>query len=225
MDTRGSSEHAPGGGLLPYWTYVPEKLQYLQNWASKYGLRGLTVSFGQAPPLPSKAELVELGTAYETIARRGNVSAITQWCLSIDPQTPPIEAREEIRGLLLLFEQLGDRGLSPFLDGQVRFIPFDSPLFDWSVLPLALQEWEPWLKKFESLRTEHDLYEYVQNATLEQVRELAALKALIDRNGPSLLAWCEANNVRGNPAKHEAFQAEWLFILADLVKSREAIEG
>jgi len=169
--------------------------------------------------LASKAELVELRTAYEAIATRGHGLAITQWCLSIPAKTPAREASEEVRGLLLLFERLAERDLSPFTDGRVRYVPPESPPLDWSKLPDSLREWLPWLKKFGE-SSEFELYEYVQDATEEQLRELATLKELMDRDGETLFAWCEANNIEGNPAEYEAFQAEWLYVLVDFAKSR-----
>ncbi len=217
-----NSELSDDSGSLPFWQHLPVEFQYLQKWAARFGLRGLTVYFGKQPPLKtlaSKEELVELRTAYETIARREDGSIISQWCHSIRTHTPETEAREHVRGLLLLFERLAERGLSPFTDGRVRFVyPEPIPL-DWGKLPVSLRGWLPWLKKFGE-SSEFELYEYVQVATEEQVRELAALKELMDRDGETLFAWCRANNVEGNPAEDEAFQAEWLYVLVDFAKAR-----
>lgn len=218
----GNSALSSDNGSFSIWKHLPAEFQYLQNWAARFGLRGLTVHFGQQPPLEtlaSKAELVELRTAYETIARREDGPGISQWCLSIRAETPENEAKEHVRGLLLLFERLADRGLSPFTDGRVRFVSPEPTPLDWGKLPVSLREWLPWLRKFGET-SEAELYEYVQAATEEQVRELAALKELLDRNGQPLAAWCQANFVKGNPARHQAFQAEWLFALVDFARAR-----
>lgn len=207
---------------MSFWDHVPQTFQYLRVWASRYGLRGLTVYFGRQPPLEklaSRGELVELRAAYEIIAERGDAAAISAWCLSVRAGTAANEAKEHIRGLLLLFERLADRGLPPFTDGRVRFISPEPQPFDWSVLPAHLRQFEPWLKKFEEFG-EYDLYQYVQHANESQVRELAALKELLDHDNESLSEWCATNNRKGNPAKHEAFQAEWLFVLVDFAESR-----
>ena len=205
------------------WRHVPDAFQYVQAWASKFGLRGLTVYFGEQPPLEKLAspeELSELRAAYEEIASRNDAAAISAWCLSIRPQTPANEPKEHIRGLLLLFEKLSDRGLAPFSDGRVRFHGEEPRVFDWSVLPEHLREFEPWLKRFEALRMEHDCYLYAQDASDEQLRELAQLKALLDRDRQALIHWCESSNANGNPAKSEAFQARWLFLLVDFAEPR-----
>jgi hypothetical protein len=205
------------------WREVPESFRYLKGWASKYGLRGLTVHFGKQPPLEklaSSGEMAELRTAYGEIARRDDTSAISEWCLSIRPETPANEAKEHIRGLLLLFERLADRGVPPFADGRVKFLRPEPRQFDWSVLPPSLELFKQWLKRFEELRTEHDLFEYLQNASETQLYELAELRKLINRDGNRLLEWCEAHVLRGDPAEYEAFQAEWLFLLVDFAKSR-----
>jgi hypothetical protein len=76
-----------------------------------------------------------------------------------------------------------------------------------------------WLRKFGE-SSEAELYEYVQAANEEQVRELATLKELLDRYGEPLAEWCQANFVDGNPGENEAFQAEWLFVLVDFAKAR-----
>lgn len=204
------------------FSFLPDEFQYLQKWAAKFGLRGLTVYFGKQPPLKtlaSKEDLVELRAAYEAIASRDDGPKITQWCLSIRAETPEVEAREKVRGLLLLFERLADRGLSPFTDGKVRYVPPDPNPLDWGKLPPSLQRWLPWLKKFgEFSEAEH--YEYVQAANEEQVRELAVLKQLLDRDGQPLFAWCQANFVDDNPAENEAFQAMWLPVLVDFAKEK-----
>ena len=207
------------------WNHIPKSLRYVKAWASKYGVRGLTVYFERKPPLAkwaSKDELVELRSAYETIVQRRDADAIAAWCLTIKSDHPANEVKEHVRGLLLLFERIGEYDLSPFNDGKVRFVSPDPPPFDWSVIPSHLEQWKPWLEKFEDLRTEHDLYEYVERANHIQLRELRSLKELIDRDRQALIDWCVANNVKGNPAKRAAFQAEWLFLLVDFAKSRLA---
>ena len=218
----GNSELSSGNSSFSIWKHLPGEFQYLQKWAARFGLRGLTVYFGKQPPLKSlasKAELVELRTAYEAIARCEDGPKISQWCLSIRVGTPENEATEHVRGLLLLFERLADRGLSPFTDGRVRFVSPEPAPLDWGKLPVSLREWLPWLRKFGE-SSEAELYEYAQAATEEQVRELAALKELMDRDGETLFAWCRRNNVEGNPAEDEAFQAEWLYVLVDFAKAR-----
>ena len=57
-------------------------------------------------------------------------------------------------------------------------------------------------------------------ASDEQLRELAMLKALLDRDRQLLIDWIKATNVDDNPAKYEAFQAGWLFLLVDFASSR-----
>jgi len=205
------------------WNQIPKSVRYVKPWATAYGIRGLTVYFGRKRPLAKWAtedELVELRTAYRTIAKRGDADAITAWCLSIQSDHPANEVKEHVRGLLLLFERLADYDLLPFNDGKVRYISPDPPPFDWSVLPSHLKQWKPWLQKFEGLRTEGDLHEYVQRATQSQLRELQALKKLIDREGQALRDWCASTDVKGNSAKHEAFQAGWLFLLEYFARSR-----
>ena len=185
-------------------------------------MRGLTVYFGPQPPLEKLAreeELIDLREAYETIAQRGDGPTLSTWCRSPEARTKANDVRERLRGLLLLFERLADRGLSPFTDGRVRFISADTKPLDWSVLPPALVRFKPWLEKFGDL-SEYELYEYARLANEKQLRELAALKALMDREGQLLLEWCEENTVEGNPVGDEAFQAEWLFVLMDFAKSR-----
>ena len=203
------------------WQLVPTEFHYLRPWADRFGLRGLTVHFGDQPPLSklaSPSELVELRQAYEVLAERDDALAISQWCWSIPAQTPAVEVREAIRGLLLLFERLSDRGLEPFTDGRVRYVYPEPREFDWSVLPPHLKEWQPWLEKFENLRTEGELYDYLVDASDEQLDELAELKQLFERDRTALAAWCEANNVTGNPVENEAFQAEWIFLLMDFAR-------
>jgi hypothetical protein len=176
------------------WKHVPVAFQYLRDWASRYGLRGLTIRFGQKQPintLASEVELIDLSTAYETIATRGDGPEITAWCVSNDARRVANEAKEQIRGLLLLFERLADYGIAPFSDSKVRFTSPEPGQFDWNALPMHLQQWKPWLTKFAFLRTEENLFQYVNQASDSQVRELAALKVLLDSDGELLS--CLAN--------------------------------
>jgi hypothetical protein len=205
------------------WSLVPESLQYLRPWAIKFGLRGLTAYFGRQPPLSKFAsvdELAELKLVYESIACRGDGERINAWCLSIRPGDAANDVKERIRGLLLLLERLGDRGLTPFSDGRVRFVVPEPPPFDWNVLPEHLNQCKFWLQRFEHLTTEDDVYQYAQNASGDQLRELAALADLLWRDGPLLREWCESNDAAGKPAAREAFQAEWLFLLEYFASSR-----
>jgi hypothetical protein len=205
------------------WSKIPESFHYLRPWASKYGLRGLTVYHGRLPALSNLAshdELLELRLAYKEISEHGDGPQITQWCLSIPSNSPLSETKERIRGLLLLFERLAEYGLSPFNNGQVRYISPHSAAFNWDALPPNLGIWKPWLKRFQDLRTEHDLLEHVENADKTQLRELRELCDFMSKFGAELSKWCEQTNKKGNPASDEAFQAEWLFLLCDFARSR-----
>jgi hypothetical protein len=218
-----TNEQGNVDGQSEPWSRVPESLRYLRPWSLKFGLRGLTAYFGRQPPLSKIAsvdELAELKLAYESIARRGDAERINAWCLSIRPGDAANDVKEQIRGLLLLFERLGDRGLTPFSDGRVRFVVPAPPPFDWSVLPEHLQLWKSWLQRFEHLTTEDDVFQYAQNASGDQLRELTSLSDLLRRDGHLLRGWCEANDTAGKPAAREAFQAEWLFLLEYFASSR-----
>lgn len=205
------------------WTEIPQSLQYLRPWAASFGMRGLTVYHGGLPSLnrlATQEELLELSRAYDAISERGEGPEITRWCRSVPSESVLNEVKEEIRGLLLLFERLAEYGLSPFTDGHVRYSAPAPKTFNWSLLPPGLRNWEPWLRKFEGLRTEHDLFEYVQRANAVQLCELAALCDQLGASGEQLSEWCTRTNRKGNPAGDEAFQAEWLFLLGDFAQSR-----
>jgi len=205
------------------WEQVPSQFQYLRSWASKFGVRGPTVHFGASlrqEDLASDDELPELTTAYLTISERSDSSEISEWCRSVLPETIAHEAAGQVYGLLLVFEKLGDCKVEPFNDGKVRYIRPAPEVFDWSVLPPQLAEFESWLRRFEELRTEHDLYEYVEHASHFELLELAELSDLLNEERELLLEWCEANNGLDKPAGREAFQAEWLFLLVDFASPK-----
>lgn len=202
---------------------TPVWMHYVLPFAAQFGVRGLTVYYREplAPSdLATPEELADLCQVYADISRHSDGPTIAHWCFSIQRESPMNEIKEHVRGLLLLFERLGDFGLSPFTDGQVRYVVPDTKPYDWSVLPSHLSEWRSWLEKFELLRTEHDLFEYVDNADDVQLRELVTLRDKLDTSGDELAKWCEQTNVKGNSAKHEAFQAEWLFLLGDFARLR-----
>lgn len=206
-----------------YWSNVPADFQFIYPWAKKFGLRGLTVHFGDELAeirTLTPSDIAELHSAYDAIASQADVSQLNTWCLSDAAASTANEAKEHIRGLLLLFERLAEAGIAPFTDGRVRFIRPPEKPFDWTVLPSHLGKFEGWLRKFESLGTEHELYEYVQNATQQQLDELAQLRELLNRDGESLREWCEAHNKKSDPAEYEAFQAEWLFLLVYFAETK-----
>lgn len=209
--------------IVASWERVPPKFQYLRSWAMKYGMRGLTVHFGspqQQEDLASEEELNELTTAYLAISARGDSLAISEWCRSVPRETILNEPREQIRGLLLVFEKLGDCNVVPFNDEKVRYVYPEREVFDWSVLPPQLGEFESWLRRFEELRTEHDLYEYVEHASHLELLELAELSDLLKEDRELLLEWCEANDRVEKPAGKEAFQAGWLFLLVHFARPK-----
>ena len=92
------------------WKEFPTQFAYLQPWAEKFGVRGLTI-YNKVVPVSkhaSRTELAELCEAYEAIAERGNIDELIEWCHSIETGTPANDAREAVRGLLLLFERLAE---------------------------------------------------------------------------------------------------------------------
>jgi hypothetical protein len=217
-----SNDDESGRRASSSWLCVPAEFQYLHDYAVKWGTRGLTVDFSAADLecRLSAAELLELSNVYKTIAAQGQNEAISTWCHSVKRGHLANEAKEQIRGLLLLFEKLGEADIQPFTDGDVRFLHAELKPFDWSRLPPRLSKWVPWLRRFETLRTEADLFRFLSTATKDQLSELVALNDALKNDGRALLEWCEANNKKSNPDEHEAFQAEWLFVLVDLANGR-----
>jgi hypothetical protein len=209
------------------WQQVPIVFHYLRPSAEKFGLRGLTGYFVPKPleTYVFDSELPELAEAYEAVAARSHSVAISNWCRSVDAGSPAFETKEKIRGLLVMFERLAEYALKPFSDERVRYIYPPKRVFDWSLLPASLQTWQSWLKKFEDLTTEWETYSYVQSATDDQRRELAILKALVDREGEALRTWCEDHSGNDDPAGPEAFQAEWLFLLVDFGDWKRDVDG
>jgi hypothetical protein len=200
------------------WKHLPADLKYLQPWAAKFGVRGLTI-YNKAVPLAKytkKSELAELREAYETIANK-DVDAIIAWCHSVETGSAANDAREEVRGLLLLFDRLAAYELAPFTEGRVRYrYPEEEPrVFDWTRLPAQFHYLIPWLKKFEHLRSELAVYNYAGDANAEQRRELVEFKKLLDRDNGAFADWCIATERVDHPAEWEIFQAGWMFLLVD----------
>jgi hypothetical protein len=211
------------------WKELPTQFAYLQPWAEKFGVRGLTI-YNKVVPVSkyaSRTELAELCEAYEAIAERGNIDELIEWCHSIETGTPANDAREAVRGLLLHFERLAEYDIQPFTDGQVRYVdPHEEPYtFDWTRLPAEFQHLIPWLNKFEHLRSEIAVYEYAAGANEQQRVELLDFKALLARNDGAFAIWCIANDKDTHPAKWEIFQAGWMFLLVDFVMWEKNPDG
>jgi hypothetical protein len=214
--------------MSSYWQHLPAKFSYLRSWAERFGLRGLTIYNSPEPVnrYASEADLSELRDAYKVIAERNEVQDICAWCYTIESGAPATEVREHVRGLLLLFERLAGYGIEPFIDGRVRYAyPEGSIVFDWARLPNHLQHWTPWLKRFQDLQTEMQLYEFVDAANEDERNLLLELKEKVARDGDALRNWCELNDVKSGPARNEAFQAGWLFLLEDMISWTRDGEG
>lgn len=212
---------------MSYMNYLPSEFAYLRQWAEKFGVRGLTIYNSPVPvtKYASKRELAELQTAYETIAQR-DLDAIVEWCHTIEPGTPANDAREAVRGLLLLFERLGEYELLPFTDGRVRYAyPTEEPyVFDWDRLPDQFKQLIPWLRKLEHLQTEMQVYDYAATANESQRRELLELWTLTRDN--AFADWCVVNERnKDHPANREIFQAGWMFLLLDFFKWEKNADG
>jgi hypothetical protein len=215
--------------MMSYMNYLPAEFAYLRHWAEKFGVRGLTIYNSPVPytKYASDRELPELQIAYETIATRGDLPSIIKWCHSIESRTPANDAREAVRGLLLLFERLAEYELSPFADGRVRYIyPKEEPyVFNWDRLPAQFRHLIPWLQKFEHLRTEMQVYDYAADANEAQRRELLELRALLARDSDAFVDWCTSNDNAAHSPKREIFQAEWMFLLLDFITWEKNADG
>jgi hypothetical protein len=198
------------------WSLLPREFQYLADAARKYGIRGLTIFHRkrQLSEFANDDELAELREVYNAIDAREDSLPISKWCMSIALNSPVHDVSECVRGLLLLFDQLADIGVHPFSERRVTFVDLTTPrVFDWSVLPHELDSWRPWLVKYQDLRSEWEMCEFLNDVTEEQKCDLQKLHQLVETDGDRLRDWCSANDVPGNPAEYEAFQAEWLFVL------------
>ena len=197
------------------WTSVPPELWYLRPYVEKYGLLGRTVY--RDDPLHrrslSKKDVNRLKDAFILIEKRGDFERINQWCDSIEPMTDEIEIADPMRGLLMLFDRFGEAGHEPFR--RVKAVPKEvRRTFDWSKIPANLSEFVPFLKRYEDLRSENDIWDYLDAVDLNQRREIHSLRRLIKNRGDDLRLWIK-EHYDSDP---EAFQAGWLFLIEDFEK-------
>ena len=197
------------------WASVPPEMRYLRPYVDKYGLLGRTVY--RDDPLHSRSlsnrDIERLREAFLLIEQRKDFERIRQWCHSIEPMTDDVEITDPMIGLLILFDRFGEAGHEPFR--RVKAIPEEpSPKFDWSKIPESLRDFVPYLKQYECLRSEEDIWIYLESASSVQRKEIHSLRTLLKIRGDDLRTWMKEYY----DSDREAFQAGWLFLIEDFEK-------
>ena len=152
---------------------------------------------------------------YSEIATTGKTDQIIDYWQAPSDSQEEGDAKEHVRGLFLVFEQLAESGCEPFNDGRIRYPQSHFSSVDWRRLPAHLGEWIPLIQRYQQLVTEWDVYQYIQHASREQRYEMAALCKGIREHGDSLRAWCVENFNTESPFFVEAARLSTLFVLFD----------
>ena len=156
----------------------PAELRYLLPFAERHGSEapianfdrrlGRHVEYGETL---SAKEINSLRELYNQIKAEGHASVINQWLQN----APDNEAAWPISGLLILFAQLGKRGIAPFNDGIVRREEKPDPLLDWSKLPPELAWLVSPAERYGQYQFHNRISNFLESATPADIADLRSL--------------------------------------------------
>ncbi|HEY3963127.1 MAG TPA: hypothetical protein VGM05_01135 [Planctomycetaceae bacterium] len=114
---------------------TPEAFGYLVPLFDKFGGLWFDHEIESCAVNLCSDELAALREAYSSIGNNHQLHELTGW---IDQTARPSHMRRGAFVLLLMFEKLGETGLIPFSDGEVRYVR-KFPSRDWSRVPYEYQ--------------------------------------------------------------------------------------
>jgi hypothetical protein len=150
---------------------------YLREAVKKYGQLYFVSQFEEFIDGASHRQLAELASSYLEIARREDSAPLNDWikrCQSDVRKTTSKEKRfaNAAGQLLILFDKLANRNISPFNSRQVVYVP-EVPRPDWSHVPERLQYLVPLAQKYGRFVSEASMLDFLQRAEPEEMEELA----------------------------------------------------
>lgn len=155
---------------------------YIRKVASKYGKLYVAEEFKAFLDNLNDEQLDELKSVYEMLESKDDSLRISRWISRcFDPKSGAkkheIAFARQVGQILLLFEHLGEKGMSPFSSYEVGFIrDFKKP--NWHNLPDELKYLIDVAEVYGIHHTEEDILTFLDNA---HSRDLKLLKQTAQR--------------------------------------------
>jgi hypothetical protein len=182
---------------------IPAEFDYLRAAALKWGVDEVRVvrTGSDVADRLSREDQAALAAVYDECRLRNATVPINNW-IDAHPDDPE---RVRLWLLLVLFQQLGERGIAPFSDGSVRNLPRKWVL-DWSILPADLRYLAKPAEDYGFIQFEEDVEAFVNGATQADRNRLAALVGPVTRDLEKIERWIdEMNMVRHREAANVHF--------------------
>ena len=185
-------------GISP--AHLPPELHYIIPLAEKHGSDAPVAIFD--PRLGRHVQYAEtlstnaidaLRNLYVEIRTKGHGPLINQWHHhQSETGTCPPETTWPVYGLLCLFAQLGDLGVSPFDDGAVRPTEPPQPELDWNKLPAPLRYLAGWAEVYGAYQFDQPILDFLHSRmTPEERAELRTLRQRYTDDAAAIDRWLD----------------------------------
>lgn len=165
---------------------IPDRFKYLNETARKYCIdvvqledpKGESFDRNQYLDTLSPRDIAQIAGAFSEIERRNDSKELSRW-IQDDPDRDP--TRRQIFLLFVLFEALAQRGIEPFTSRAVQ-IQSESPKFDWSKLPAALDFLAKPAEKYGRYQFQADVDKLFEGISSEELIYLKHLAKVCSEN-------------------------------------------
>lgn len=191
---------------------IQKELQFAFDVARKHGSRDVLWSDRAAKKIEllSPDELAVLTDAFRRLSVGRVLQAVHDVISNVDLRGTVPES--DLARLLILFEQLGLRGVRPF--SEQTLIPFiQPPEFDWSRIPERLKYLAPFAEEYGAIRTDEELLELQDTIDAKHFRQLTKLGEKILSRGDSAIIdkWLDEDEATSSP------ESEWVYALMQVL--------
>jgi len=198
------------------WFVLPERFAYLRPIAEQVNevFNEIGQYYERLPDALTDAQIDALAKVYEEIDARGDAQPLSVWLEDLHARggvASPQNIYRPVFDLFFLFRELGWRGVPPFNSFAVTYCP-PQPLLDWTKLPEHLRYLAEPAEKFGKYTFEEEWRRFVENASEQDINELAAVSERIRMQGhvDEIYDWFRKHDVGDQP---EAEKLGWMIEL------------
>lgn len=201
------------------WNLVPERFHYLRNVVLDTRGGDLRISYYNKSlgrhvhpaETVTEDELPDLTRVYHELCRRDDNLDILEWLddSSGADDEPMREAKWDISGLLLLFQELARMNVPPFTQRPIIDEKPEPPL-DWSTLPSDLAYVGEAVEQYANLQCESAIVAWLDQASDAELDEMQESAQRMLRDKRKIKAWSKKSD-----GSREEFCVYWLGVIFD----------
>ncbi|TWT39913.1 hypothetical protein KOR42_50590 [Thalassoglobus neptunius] len=179
------------------WNVVPEQFHFLnttffENHGIEFRIARFDPTENRHVPFSETLgtdDLDQLIPVYHELCREDNNTQILEWCeRAKNGSDQQKQAAFHLQGFLLVFQQLGQRGIQPFSTKVIEFAFLDDSL-ELTSLPTDLSYFREELTKYQELNSDDQIGEWLSYCSADELDCLEELAIQMKQDQEKIVDW------------------------------------